>query len=89
MGVPRVVLLRMLLNLGIDVAIGIIPVVGDLADASWKATTRNVVLLERHARGGMVTTSGDWAFVGVVVAAVFAMAALPIVVLVWLVTTLL
>jgi hypothetical protein len=89
MGVPRVVLLRMLLNLGIDLAIGMIPVVGDVADAFWKATTRNLALVERQASGGAVATSGDWAFVGLVVVAVLAMAAVPLAVLVWLAAALL
>jgi len=89
MGVPRVVQLRMLLNLGIDVALGVVPLVGDVADVFWKATTRNLALLERHAGGATVTTAGDRAFVALVVAAVFAMAALPIALFVWLAATLL
>ena len=43
---PRPVVGRMLRNLGIDFVIGLVPVVGDLADIYWKATTRNLRELE-------------------------------------------
>src|SRR4028119_2088610 len=36
-GLPAVVIARMLLNLGIDVAIGAVPVLGDLLDFAYKA----------------------------------------------------
>ena len=47
--VPRVVQLRMLINVAIDVAIGIVPLVGDVADVFWKSNARNLALLEHHA----------------------------------------
>ncbi len=47
-GVPWSVLVRMLLNVGIDALIGAFPVVGDLFDAAWKANLKNVGLLEAH-----------------------------------------
>ncbi len=46
-GVPRSVVVRMLLNIAIDAAVGSIPVVGDLFDVVWKANRRNVRLFER------------------------------------------
>ena len=67
---PRVVLLRMLLNVAIDLAIGLVPFFGDIADIFWKSNTRNMALLEAHvvrpavtgtARGG---TGRHWLFVG-------------------------
>jgi hypothetical protein len=48
LGTPRIVLLRMLLNVMVETIIGAIPVAGDLFDFIWKANRRNVVLLERH-----------------------------------------
>jgi len=48
LGVPGAVLARMLFNVLLDVAIGSVPVVGDLLDAVWRANSRNVALLERH-----------------------------------------
>jgi len=48
LGVPRVVLARMLLNVVLDVALGSVPVLGDLLDVAWRANSRNVALLEGH-----------------------------------------
>jgi hypothetical protein len=61
LGVPGVVLLRMMLNVLIDLAAGLVPFVGDVADVAWKSNSRNVALLERHERPGVEPTSGDWA----------------------------
>lgn len=47
-GVPKPTLVRMLLNIALDVAVGSVPVVGDVADVVWKANRRNVELFERH-----------------------------------------
>jgi hypothetical protein len=84
MGVPRVVQLRMLLNIGIDVVVGIVPFVGDVADFFWKSNTRNLALLERHAGPARRATAGDWIFVAGVIAAILAIAALPILVVYWI-----
>jgi len=48
LGAPRPLLLRMALNVGIDLVVGAVPLVGDLFDAAFKANLRNVRLLERH-----------------------------------------
>jgi hypothetical protein len=48
LGAPKSLLARMGLNTGIDLAIGAIPVVGDLFDIGWKSKLRNVALLEDH-----------------------------------------
>jgi hypothetical protein len=47
-GVPRSVLLRMLLNIGIDTAVGAVPGIGDLFDFVWKADAKNLALLHEH-----------------------------------------
>lgn len=46
LGVPRRVLFRMGLNILMDFLLGLLPVVGDLSDAAWKANKLNVQLLE-------------------------------------------
>src|SRR5262247_2388303 len=46
---PKVVLLRMLFNIAIDLLIGAIPAVGDAFDFIWKSNAKNFDLLERHA----------------------------------------
>src|SRR5262249_40104928 len=67
MRVPKIVQLRMLFNVGIDVLVGIVPVVGDVADVFWKSNTKNFALLERHAAEPRPASAGDWVFVGGVV----------------------
>lgn len=48
LGAPRPLLLKMLRNVLADFFIGLVPGVGDLADAAFKANLRNVRLLEAH-----------------------------------------
>jgi len=45
LGVPRSVLLKMAFNIAVEVAVGFLPVLGDLFDMAWKANQRNVQLL--------------------------------------------
>jgi len=85
MRVPRIVQLRMLLNVGIDIVIGIVPVFGDVADFFWKSNTMNLALLERHAGQAGPATTGDWLFVTAIVGALVLVAAIPVVVLYWVV----
>ena len=47
LGAPAPVLLRMTLNLGVDLLIGTLPLLGDLFDVGWRGNLRNVALLER------------------------------------------
>ena len=75
--VPRVVLLRMAANGLIDALIGAIPIAGSVGDVFWRANTRNLALLERHARPGRPPRAGDYAFViGLAAAALLVMAVL-------------
>jgi len=48
LGVPRAKLLQMLANIGVEAALGSVPVVGDLLDMAWKANLRNLSIVERH-----------------------------------------
>lgn len=47
-GVSRWTMTRMAANSFIDLAIGSVPVAGDVFDVYWKANERNVELLQRH-----------------------------------------
>lgn len=49
-GLPGAVALRMLINIIFDFVIGIVPFIGDLADAAFRANTRNAAILEAHLR---------------------------------------
>lgn len=84
MRLPRVVQLRMLLNIAIDAAIGLIPFAGDIADVFWKSNTRNMALLERHAAEAQPARAADWLFVSLVLTSVAMVVAAPFFVLYWI-----
>ena len=79
-----VILARMLLTLGADVVLGIIPLLGDVTDFFIKANERNMKLLDARAAGGGRARWTDWlvlvsavlAFLGVIVLVCWAVAAL-------------
>jgi hypothetical protein len=47
--VPKVTLLRMGINIGIDYLLGSVPLVGDVFDAWWKSNHMNLALLRKRA----------------------------------------
>jgi hypothetical protein len=89
MRVPRVVVLRMLFNVAIDLVVGAIPLFGDVADAFWKSNTKNFALLELHADQVRPPSAGDWLFVVGVIAVIVVIALLPLLVLYWLLSVVL
>ena len=60
MGLPRVVVARMLLNTLLDLAIGSVPVAGDAFDLWFKASSRNLALMRRHLERPDTSTRDDW-----------------------------
>jgi hypothetical protein len=48
LGVPRLLLARMLLNVVIEGAVGAIPIAGDAFDVFFRANRRNIALLRAH-----------------------------------------
>jgi hypothetical protein len=60
LGLPRVVVARMLANSVIDIAIGAIPVIGDAFDLWFKANTRNLGIIRRHLEHPETSTRSDW-----------------------------
>lgn len=60
LGLPRVVVARMLANSAIDLAIGSIPVAGDAFDLWFKANTRNLGLMRRHLEQPDLSTRNEW-----------------------------
>ncbi len=78
LGLPRITIARMSLNVLIDMVIGSVPFVGDAFDVWWKANLRNARLLEQRLAdpsfGSRRAKASDWLFVGLmllVLAAVF------------------
>lgn len=63
--VSSVVVARMLLNLSIDMIVGVVPVIGDLADFAFRANDKNLALLESRPAGGKPHAS-DWAVLALV-----------------------
>lgn len=88
LGVPKVVQARMLINVAIDAVVGFVPFFGDLFDFAWKSNAKNLELLELHAYEERAGAPGDYVFVGLLIALVLVIAALPIVLLAWLLSAL-
>jgi hypothetical protein len=82
--IPKVVVARMVLNTGLDLLAGAVPLLGDLFDAGFKANLRNMALLERHARPGVTPERSDYVFVGVAVAILVLLAVVPLAIAWWL-----
>lgn len=47
-GIDTTLIIRMLINIAIDFLVGLVPFIGDLADAAFKCNTKNLRLLEEH-----------------------------------------
>ena len=71
---PKIVLVRMSLNIAINGMVGAIPILGDLFSVWFRSNVRNVELLERYAvEDRRTSTAGDWIFViGLLLGIVFA-----------------
>lgn len=72
LGVPRVVVARMLVNSALDMAIGAVPFIGDAFDLWFKANTRNLALVRRHLEEPDSSTAREWIVLASLVAAVVA-----------------
>lgn len=59
---PAIVIIRMALNSLIDLAIGAIPLIGDLFDMYWKSNTRNMKLFHQYAGQRELSTRRHWIF---------------------------
>ena len=64
LGVPKVVLARMGINIAANTIIGAIPIFGDIISIWFRSNVRNVALLERYiGRPSKKVELGDWLFV--------------------------
>jgi len=68
--VPKITLLRMMINTGIYYVVGLVPVAGAIFDTWWKPNKRNLELLRRHATVSASEAHelrrGDLLFVGII-----------------------
>jgi Domain of unknown function (DUF4112) len=76
--VPKITMLRMGLNIGIDYLFGSLPFVGDVADAWFKSNQKNLDLLRRRAtvsaEEAREARMSDWLFVGGIIVGLTALA---------------
>jgi Domain of unknown function (DUF4112) len=64
LGVPKIVLVRMGINIAINTIIGAVPIFGDIISIWFRSNVKNVDLLERSLRRGRKrATVNDWLFV--------------------------
>jgi hypothetical protein len=84
LGVPRVVLARMLLNVAADSALGAVPLAGDVLDAAWRTNRKNARLLEAHLLDPRGTARGRWLTVAGLAAVLLVLVAGGIAAGVWL-----
>jgi hypothetical protein len=85
LGLPGVVIARMLVNVALDFVVGSIPLIGDAFDLWFKANARNVGLVRRYALAPGSSTAPQWGFFGAILLALILLA----VATVWLVAELL
>ena len=58
-GVPRIVVGRMAANTVVDLAVGAVPLLGDLFDVVSRSNSRNLALFRRHALDPTASTRGE------------------------------
>lgn len=68
-GLPKIIILRMAMNVAFDYLIGVIPFVGDASDFFVKSNRWNLNLLRKHAQERRKPSLSDYLFVIVVIGA--------------------
>jgi hypothetical protein len=85
-GVSYGTLLRMIANVGIEVAVGAIPVLGDAFDIAWRANRRNYALLTGSLYEPRKYTIQSWLFLIALCVLLMLLVLLPMLLLAWLAT---
>ncbi len=92
-GLPRASLIQMVTNIIFETVLGSVPVLGDVVDATWKANTKNLALVEEHldvpqSNVPQSRQRTDWLFLALLLVAllfvVVVMAAISVMLLRWL-----
>ncbi|MCG3162056.1 MAG: hypothetical protein JMDDDDMK_03285 [Acidobacteria bacterium] len=74
-GLPKIIILRMAMNVAFDYLIGVIPFVGDASDFFVKSNRWNLNLLRKHAQERRKPSFSDYLFVIVVIGALLSLIA--------------
>jgi hypothetical protein len=82
-GVPLVTVLRMVLNVAIETAVGSVPLIGNLFDIAWRANRRNYKLLAGSIAEPTRHTAASWLILGGVVVTLAALMIAPVLLLGW------
>ena len=83
-GVSYVTLARMLVNWGIEVVLGMVPVLGNLFDIAWMANRRNYALLTGSLADPQGIKRRSWLFFAGLCVLLAAMLVLPMLLFGWL-----
>ena len=83
-GVSYATVARMIANVGIEVVVGAVPVLGDMFDIAWKANRRNYALLTGSLQEPRKHTAQSWMFLGVLCLGLMVLVLLPTLLLGWL-----
>jgi Domain of unknown function (DUF4112) len=62
-GVPKVLLMRMALNILVNEIVGVVPVIGDAFSFWFKSNARNYEIIKTHRLGSSAPRKSDWLFV--------------------------
>ena len=87
-GLPKILLARMSLNILINEAVGIVPILGDAFSFWFKSNVRNYELLRKHAAAPRRSTTSDWIFVAGVLGALVLILIVSLALSFWLLYTL-
>ena len=63
LGVPKILLMRMALNVLVNEIIGVVPVLGDAFSFWFKSNARNYDIIKNHRLGANPPRRSDWLFV--------------------------
>ena len=83
-GVPYVTVVRMVANVGIEVVVGAIPILGDAFDIAWRANRRNYALLAGSLYEPRKHTIQSWIFLTGLCLLLAVLTLLPMLLLAWL-----
>ena len=85
LGVPKVVLVRMGINIAINALIGAVPIFGDIVSIWYRSNTRNAALLQRYVGGQPQRAARrDWLFVIALIVGLLALMVGIVVAAIWL-----